>query len=137
AFGDLDAAEPHFVGVGGQHETAFTGGKTLLLLELAGGDHALPFLGLGVGLADEFAIEPMRNLAVLHHHLAGVPLAGRVQRLVSGWGLDVVNGGGGVAAALHAVGVLGVVNHLVLNAQPLLATDFGDPVLDAVVAACI
>jgi hypothetical protein len=40
-----------------------------------------------------------------------------------------------VTATLEPIGMLLVVDHLIFDAQPLLAADLGDPILHAVVAA--
>lgn len=132
---NLDVLVPHFVGVIGQHDVAFSWGKAGFVFEFAGGDHGFPFIGLGVGFTDEHAIQPMLDFTFPDDDAAGVPFTHGFEGFVRGWLLDVVNGSGGVATAFESIRVFVIVDHLVLDAEPLFAADFGGPILHAIVAA--
>lgn len=118
----------------GEHDSAFAGGETFLVLELALGDPLFPIGGGGVGFAGEFAVEPVLDFAGFDADFAVVPFANRLESLVCQGFFNVVDGCRGVGSAAEAVGVSVVVNHLVFDAQPLFASHLGDPELDAVVS---
>ena len=132
--GEAEVLEPRFVTVFGEHDPSFAGGEALLVLELALGDALFPFGGGGVGFAGEFSVEPVFDFAGFDDDLAVVPFTDGLERLVSRGFFDVVDGCSGVGTAAESVGMAAVIDHLVLDAQPLFPTDLGDPELDAVVA---
>ena len=119
----------------GEHDAAIAGGEAGFVLEFAVGDAGFPIVARGIGLDGELAVEPVLDFAVLDDDFAFVPFAGGFHDFVFGGLFDVVEAGGGAVAAFEGVGVFGVVDHLVFDAEPFLAVDLGDPILDAVVAA--
>ncbi|NBX56533.1 MAG: hypothetical protein EBT70_16000, partial [Betaproteobacteria bacterium] len=116
--GDGQVLEPAGVAVLGEHELALARGEADLLGELALGEGGLPLVGLGVDAGAGLAVQEVLDLAVLHDDAAMVPLADRLEDLVLGGVDQVVDAAGVVRAAALAVGVLVVVDHLVLDAEP-------------------
>lgn len=66
----------------GEHDSAFAGGETFLVLELALGDPLFPLGGGGVGFAGELAVEPVLDFAGFDADFAVVPFADRLESLV-------------------------------------------------------
>ena len=119
----------------GEHELPVARREAFLVLELALRDAGLPVVGFRVGGGAQLSIQVVLDLAVLHHDAAGVPFADGLEDLVLRGVHEVVDAPCVVAAAAESVGMFVVVNHLILDAEPFLAADFGDPEFDTVVAA--
>ena len=66
----------------GEHDSAFAGGETFLVLELAFCDALLPLGGGCVGFAGKFAVEPVLDFAGFDADFAVVPFADRLESLV-------------------------------------------------------
>lgn len=132
--GEAEVFEPRFVPVLGEHDSAFSGGESFLVLEFAFGDALFPLGGGGVGLAGEFAIEPVFDASCLYNDFAVIPLTCDLESLVRNGLFYVINRCSGMGSTAKAVGVAAVINHLIFDAEPLFTSDFGDPELDAVVS---
>ena len=75
----------------------------------------------------------MFNLAVFNDYLAVVPLTDGVENLALIGVDEVVETARVVVTAALTVGVLLVVDHLVLDAEPFFTAYFGDPIFDPVI----
>ncbi len=131
---DAEVAEGAFVGVVGEHEVAWDFfGEGWGVFEFALGDGG--FEGIGGELIGEdfFVVEPVFDGGAEDEDAGLVPLAGGFEGGGGVGGEDVVEGGGEAFGAVFAIGVAGVVEHLVFGAWGVLA-GFGDEVFDAVVA---